>query len=174
MKRFWQAFDSDIKKGNWLLEFRKSSAVGRCRSFLITGEQLGQGTHPAVMWAGEKVGWNAREGRARPEGLHLALLQQDVQNTERWDQSRKTEQDGAVHMDISVGGAWGRGEQLSAGIPMVRGFQKGKKKKTAKEKTVRCKTLTEPDIWSDTESKRLHISSPSDMSACLLNQLLCR
>ena len=55
------------------------------------------------------MGCNAREGCARPEGLHLALLQQetsrDVQNAECWGQSIKTEKDGALHTDISVGGA---------------------------------------------------------------------
>ena len=47
-------------------------------------------------------------------------------------QGIRSEEDGALHKDISVGGVWGPGEQLSVGIPTVRGFQKGKKEKKKK------------------------------------------
>ena len=156
---------SDIKKENWLLEFRESSAAGRLQSFLkrwspesswIRGHDWVRGHARRWCELAEKEGRSTREARAPDPATAGDLTRRSERRA--LGQSIRSEEDGALHKDISVGGVWGPGKQLSVGSPTVRGFQKDKKekkkkKKTAEDKTVGCKTLREPDIWPDTESK---------------------
>ena len=132
---------SDIKKENWLLEFRESSAAGRRQSFLkrwspesswIRGHDWVRGHARRWCELAEKEGRSTREARAPDPATAGDLTRRSERRA--LGQSIRSEEDGALHKDISVGGVWGPGKQLSVGSPTVRGFQKDKKEKKKKKK----------------------------------------